>query len=137
VKTELWHRVLTHYLPFLPYGSGCRITALLDKRMRAKASTTTILPAPDRYRRMFYLVDLDLAVSLFPSGSRRYATNAPFGRSSGGLSIAVPLYAVPAACHARTCSRLAAAIPIVPPLAAVAGLPSIGFVIISRLPSWA
>ena len=29
-------------------------------------------------------------MSLFPSGSRRYATNTPFGRSAGELPIAEP-----------------------------------------------
>jgi hypothetical protein len=52
----------------------------------------------------------------------------------GGSSIAVPPLATPALCQACACSGLLIVKPIVPPLALLAGLPSIGFETMKRPP---
>ena len=49
------------------------------------------------------------------------------GVAAGGTSIEVPPAATPAACQASALAGELAAKPMVPPLAAVAGWPSIGF----------
>ena len=57
------------------------------------------------------------------------------GRSPGGSSIAVPPFATPAACHASACSGVMEK-PIVHPLPALAGWPSIGLVTRNALLLW-
>ena len=48
--------------------------------------------------------------------------------------MAVPPFAIPALCQASACSGLAIVKPIVPPLACVAGLPSIGLLTMNSPP---
>lgn len=69
------------------------------------------------------------AESLLPSGSLRYAQYAlcpPPSLTPGGSSQAVPPLAIPAAYHRSTVAESEAEKPMVPPLAMLTGLPSIG-----------